>query len=132
MKVVVIDGQGGNIGRAIIEEIRSTKPGVQIIAIGTNASATTNMLKGGAHQGATGENPVKVCTRDADYILGPVGIAMADAMLGEITPSIAEAVGASSAHKILIPINKCVTIAGVDESLSLNEYIRLAVSRIGE
>lgn len=131
MKVVVIDGQGGNIGRAIVEEIRQKHPTVLVIAIGTNAAATTNMMKGGAQQGATGENPVKVCTRDADYILGPVGIAMADAMLGEITPAIAEAVGASVAHKILIPINKCVTIAGVDETMSLNEYIRIAVSKIG-
>ena len=80
--------------------------------------------------GATGENPVVLASRDADVIIGPIGIIMADSMYGEITPKMAEAVGASKARKILIPINKCVTVAGVDESRTISDYIKIAVSRI--
>ncbi|MGN1164220.1 MAG: DUF3842 family protein [Candidatus Ornithospirochaeta sp.] len=130
MKVVVIDGQGGNIGRRIVEEIKAKKPDVSVTAIGTNSSATAQMMKGGADQGATGENPVVLAMRDADVVVGPIGIILADSMLGEITPCMAEAVGASGARKILIPINRCVTIAGVDEGLSISDYIKLAVERI--
>lgn len=126
MKIVVIDGQGGSIGRAIVEKLTAKGLGDSLTCIGTNSTATANMLKGGARQGATGENPVKVACRDADYIVGPIGIVMADSMLGEITPEMANAVGASPAHKILIPVNKCVTVAGVMD-MSLNEYIDKAI-----
>lgn len=126
MKIVVIDGQGGSIGRAIAEKLVAKGLGDSLTCIGTNSTATANMLKGGARQGATGENPVKVACRDADYIVGPIGIVMADSMLGEITPEMANAVGASPAHKILIPVNKCVTVAGVMD-MSLNEYIDKAI-----
>lgn len=127
MKIVVIDGQGGSIGRAIVEKFTAKGLGDSLTCIGTNSTATANMLKGGAKQGATGENPVKVACRDADYIVGPIGIVMADSMLGEITPGMANAVGASRAHKILIPVNKCVTVAGVKD-MSLNEYIDKAIA----
>ena len=126
MKIVVIDGQGGSIGRAIVEKLVARGLDVHLVCIGTNATATANMLKGGAKQGATGENPVIVACRDADYIIGPIGIVMADSMLGEITPKMAAAVGASNAHKILIPVNKCVTVSGV-KPMSLNEYIEDAI-----
>lgn len=126
MKIVVIDGQGGSIGRAIVEKLVAKGLGDRLTCIGTNSTATAHMLKGGARQGATGENPVKVACRDADYIVGPIGIVMADSMLGEITPEMANAVGASPAHKILIPVNKCVTVAGVMD-MSLNEYIDKAI-----
>jgi NAD(P)-dependent dehydrogenase (short-subunit alcohol dehydrogenase family) len=129
MKIVVIDGQGGSIGRAIVEKLVSRGLGENLVCIGTNATATANMLKGGAKQGATGENPVIVACRDASYIIGPIGIVMADAMLGEITPKMAQAVGASNAHKILIPVNKCVTVSGV-KPMSLNEYIEDAISSL--
>lgn len=129
MKIVVIDGQGGSIGKAIVEKLVANGLGDSVICIGTNSTATANMLKGGAKQGATGENPVKVSCRDADYIVGPIGIVMADSMLGEITPEMANAVGASPAHKILIPVNKCVTVAGVMD-MSLNEYIEKAIASL--
>ena len=129
MKIVVIDGQGGSIGRAIVEKLVSRGLDENLVCIGTNATATANMLKGGAKQGATGENPVIVACRDASYVIGPIGIVMADAMLGEITPKMAQAVGASNAHKILIPVNKCVTVSGV-KPMSLNEYIEEAIGSI--
>ena len=130
MKIVVIDGQDGNIGRRIVEEIKAKKTGCEILAIGTNSTATALMMKGGADVGATGENPVVLASRDADVIIGPIGIILADSMYGEITPRMAEAIGASRARKILIPINKCVTVAGVDESMSISDYIKIAVDKI--
>ena len=130
MKIVVIDGQGGNIGRRIVEEIKAKKTGCEILAIGTNSTATALTMKGGADVGATGENPVVLASRDADVIIGPIGIILADSMYGEITPRMAEAIGASKARKILIPINKCVTVAGVDESMSISDYIKIAVDKI--
>ena len=130
MKIVVIDGQGGNIGKRVVEEIKANGIQSEVMAIGTNSTATAQMMKGGADIGATGENPVVLASRDADVIIGPIGIIMADSMYGEITPKMAEAVGARKARKILIPINKCVTVAGVDESRTISDYIKIAVSRI--
>lgn len=129
MKIVVIDGQGGSIGKAIVEQLVKKVDIESIFCIGTNSVATANMLKAGAKYGASGENPVVVACRDADYIIGPIGIIMADSMLGEISPLMAQSVGASNAHKILIPINKCLTVAGV-QNLSLGEYIKIAVDSI--
>lgn len=129
MKIVVLDGQGGSIGRAIVEGLLSKGLSHDLVCIGTNAAATQNMLKGGAKSGATGENAVIVASRDADYIIGPIGIVMADSMLGEITPQMARAVGASSAHKILIPVNKCVTVSGV-KPMSLTDYIAAAIGTL--
>lgn len=115
-KVVVIDGQGGRIGRELIEAIDKEMKQIEIIAIGTNSTATANMLKGGAHQAATGENAVAVACRSADIIAGPIGIISADALLGEITPAMAVAVGQSHARKILLPVNRCdMIVAGVAE-----------------
>ena len=129
MKIVVIDGQGGSIGKAIVEQLVKKVDVESIFCIGTNSVATANMLKAGAKYGASGENPVVVACRDADYIIGPIGIIMADSMLGEISPVMAQAVGASDAHKILIPINKCLTVAGV-QNLTLSDYIKIAVDSI--
>lgn len=129
MKIVVIDGQGGSIGKAIVEQLVKKVDIESIFCIGTNSVATANMLKAGAKYGASGENPVVVACRDADYIIGPIGIIMADSMLGEISPLMTQAVGASNAHKILIPINKCLTVAGV-QNLTLSDYIKIAVDSI--
>ena len=129
MKIVVIDGQGGSIGKAIVEQLVKKFDVESIFCIGTNSVATANMMKAGAKYGASGENPVVVACRDADYIIGPIGIIMADSMLGEISPLMAQAVGASNAHKILIPINKCLTVAGV-QNLTLSDYIKIAVDSI--
>lgn len=129
MKIVVIDGQGGSIGKAIVEQLVKKVDVESIFCIGTNSVATANMIKAGAKYGASGENPVVVACRDADYIIGPIGIIMADSMLGEISPLMAQAVGTSNAHKILIPINKCLTVAGV-QNLTLSDYIKIAVDSI--
>jgi prephenate dehydrogenase len=120
MQVLIIDGQGGRIGRQLVERIRAAALPVEITAVGTNSTATAAMLKGGADQAATGENAVVVCSRSADVIIGPVGIVIADALLGEITEKMAVAVGRSSAKKLLLPVNLCGnTVVGVpDVSIS--------------
>lgn len=107
MKTVIIDGQGGRIGSLLVEKLKSSGIDTEIIAIGTNSIATAAMLRSGADAGATGENPVVVACRDADFIMGPVGILAADSLLGEVTPVMAQAVAASYAEKILLPVNKC-------------------------
>ena len=114
MNILVIDGQGGQLGGQIVKSILANFGEVKITAVGTNAAATATMLKAGAHQAATGENPVIVACRKADVIVGPIGIVIADAMLGEITPAMAVAVGQAEAKRILLPINKCENlVAGV-------------------
>ena len=116
MNLLVIDGQGGQLGSSIIKAVTERFPDVNITAVGTNANATASMVKAGAKKAATGENPVVVASLKADIIIGPVGIVIADALLGEITPRMAEAVGKSSAVRILIPMNKCDSIiAGVPD-----------------
>lgn len=124
MKLVIIDGQGGKMGRTVIEQLKKNLPDIEIYAIGTNSIATSAMLKAGADYGATGENPVIVGARTADIIIGPIGIVIADALMGEITPAMSAAIGQSSAYKILIPVNRCNHyIAGCGEH-SLGEYIK--------
>lgn len=112
MNILVIDGQGGRLGKQVIETVRKNFPESRITAVGTNAMATAAMLKGGADEGATGENPVIVACRRADYIIGPIGIVIADALLGEVTPKMAAAVGQSDAVRILIPMNRCDNLGG--------------------
>ena len=126
MKIVVIDGQGGKIGKTIIEHLKAADSTSEVIAIGTNALATAAMLKAGADNGATGENPVVIASRTADVIVGPIGIIAADSMLGEITPKMAEAIGQSSAKKVLIPVSKCFEVAGVQD-MPLSQYVTEAV-----
>ena len=92
-KIVVIDGQGGRLGQMVVEGIKKEGLTAELVAIGTNSSATAAMLKAGADAAATGENPVVVACRTADVIVGPIGIVAADSLLGEITPAMAVAVG---------------------------------------
>ena len=115
MNILVIDGQGGRLGRKLVENIRKTCPDAAITAVGTNSMATESMMNSGcADHLATGENAVIVACRSAQIIVGPFGIATADAMLGEISPAMANAVASSSAYRILIPMNLCNTyVAGV-------------------
>ena len=122
MKVLIIDGQGGGLGRQLVTVIKERYPQVEVMAVGTNSLATGAMLRAGADQAATGENSVVVASARADVIMGPVGIVIADSMLGEITPKMALAVGQSSAKRILIPVNLCDNIiVGVsDTSMSKN------------
>ena len=127
MKIVIMDGQGGRLGKLLVEEVRARLPQAQIYAFGTNTAATATMLKAGAHFGATGENPVVRGVADADAVLGPVGIVVAHAILGEVTPAMAEAVGGCRARKFLVPMNSCgVLVAGVQEN-SLPAYVAQAV-----
>ena len=130
MKIVVIDGQGGRLGRLLVEQVRMQLPQARIYALGTNAVATAAMLKAGADFGATGENPVVRGVQDADGVLGPVGVVVANAILGEVTPAMAEAVGSCQAKKFLVPMNSCgVVVAGVEE-LSLPAYVTGAVDAL--
>ncbi len=132
MNVLVIDGQGGNIGRQLVKMISEQIPDAQLRAVGTNSIATANMIKGGTSNAATGENSVVVCSRWADVIVGPIGIVIADAMMGEVTETMAAAVGRSNAVKVLIPMNRCNTvIAGVD-ACSTNALLDDALRRIKE
>jgi len=103
--ILVMDGQGGRLGALAVQALRETGSNIpfELIAVGTNSAATAAMLKAGADAGATGENPARVCTADADVIIAPVGMVIADSMLGEVTPEIARCVGASRALKLLIP-----------------------------
>ena len=127
MKILVIDGQGGGLGRQLVGAVRAQYPDLEILAVGTNSASTSAMLKAGASQAATGENAVRVCCRKADVILGPVGIVIADAMLGEITPAMASAVGQSPAKRILVPVNQCDNlIAGIPEQ-SMSKFVQSAV-----
>ena len=130
MNILVIDGQGGRLGAQLIKEIRTRLPQSRIMAVGTNSVATAAMLKAGAEESATGENPVVVACRKADVIVGPVGIVIADAMLGEITEKMACAVARAASKRILIPMNRCDhIIAGVGEQ-SLSALIADAVDKI--
>ena len=127
MKIVVIDGQGGGMGRSIVQLLRRELPEAHLVAVGTNAVATSAMLKAGAPVGATGENAVAVACRKADIIVGPVGIVIADSLFGEITPAMAAAVGQSGAKRVLIPFNHCDNIlVGVSE-LSVGALLQEAV-----
>lgn len=130
MKIIVIDGQGGKMGQGVIAQLKKLHPELDITAIGTNSIATSAMLKAGADAGATGENPVIVASRDADLIIGPIGIVIANSLLGEITPPMAEAIGSSRAKKILIPVNKCNHYVVGCGDLSLSEYISLVLEQV--
>ena len=130
MNILVMDAQGGGIGKQVVTAVRTRFPDVTITAVGTNAAATTAMLRAGADEGATGENAAVVCCRKADVIIGPVGIVIADAMLGEVTPRIAVAVGQSAAKRILIPVNHCANfIAGVAD-MSVGRLVDSVVAEL--
>lgn len=123
MKILIIDGQGGGVGRQLVENIKGAFPEAEILAVGTNALATQAMMKAGAEHGATGENAVLAACRSAEVIIGPIGIVVADSLYGEITPKMAKAVGQSPAKKLLIPINHCETIIVGVPDLGLKKLI---------
>lgn len=130
MKTLVIDGQGGQLGSQLIKAIRNKYDDMYIMAVGTNATATASMMKAGANQGATGENPVIVASRKADVIIGPIGIVIADALLGEITSKMAVAIGQSDATKILIPINKCENLVAGVQNLTTTALIEDTLKKL--
>lgn len=131
MRIAVIDGQGGGIGKAIVEKIRACfGDDIEILALGTNALATALMLKAGANEGASGENAIVVNAPKVDLIIGSIGIISANSMLGELSPLMAKAVAESQAKKVLIPLNRCnIFVAGL-KSEPLPHYIEDAVEMI--
>ncbi|MDR3278610.1 MAG: DUF3842 family protein [Oscillospiraceae bacterium] len=134
MTIAVVDGQGGGIGRAVVEKLKKElPPGHDIVALGTNALATSAMLKAGADEGATGENAVVVNAARADIIVGAIGIISANSMLGELTPRMARAVSESGALKLLLPLNRCnIEVAGTDKNTPLPVLIDRLVQAVAE
>lgn len=136
MTILVIDGQGGKLGKSLVENIKKAFPQADLMAVGTNSAAAEAMRRAGADQTATGENPVLVACRRAQIIVGPIGIAIADALMGEISPAMANAVASSSAYRVLIPMNLCDTyVAGVNQKSSAiiddaMEHIRQLLAQI--
>ncbi|NOY78109.1 MAG: DUF3842 family protein [Calditrichaeota bacterium] len=131
MKIAIIDGQGGGLGSSIIQKLKENLSSEdEILAFGTNAIATSQMMKSGAQKGASGENAICRNAPRVDLIIGPIGILLANAMLGEVTPAIAEAVASSPAHKIVLPITTCnVDVVGKNSD-SLPEMIRQIVEKV--
>ena len=133
MTIMVIDGQGGKMGKGLVEMLKKSCPEEEILAIGTNSIATAAMLKAGADAGATGENPAVVTSRTADIIVGPMGIVIADSLMGEITPAIAVAIGQSRAQKVLLPVNShCGKIVVGVRELTLSRIMDEAVEVLRE
>lgn len=130
MKILVVDGQGGGIGKSIIEALRAVEVKDEIYACGTNAAASANMHKAGADHSATGENAIVCNARTADVITGPIGVVMSDALLGEITPAMAQALASSKAVRVLVPLNKCNTIIVGVSSSTLSQNIAEAAEKI--
>lgn len=131
MKIAVIDGKGGGMGRAIVDKLKQYENlKAEIIVLGTNSLATSNMLKAGGVNGATGENAIVCMSQKVDYIIGPLAIIAANSMMGEVTPRMAEAVSSSDAKKILLPISKChIDVVGV-EGLQLKDILDKIIEHI--
>lgn len=130
MNILIIDAQGGGIGRQLIAAIRENIQDAVITAVGTNTTATAAMLKAGADRAATGENAVVVNSRKADVIIGPIGIVIADAMLGEITPRMANAVAQSDARRLLIPVSHCDNVVVGVNTLNIGKLIQAVIAEL--
>lgn len=131
-KVLVIDGQGGGLGRQLVSALAAACPEAELTAVGTNSLAANAMLKAGASRAATGENAVVVNCRHADVIVGPIGIVIADALLGEITPAMAAAVCQSGAKRVLVPINHCENyVVGVPDQ-PVSQLVAVAAQKVKE
>ena len=123
MNILIIDAQGGGMGRQLVTSVKKEFPQVEVTAVGTNALASSNMLKAGADHAATGENAV---------IVGPIGIAIADSMYGEITPAMAAAVGQSNVKKLLIPINQCNNVIVGVKDMSMSDMLEAVIEQLRE
>jgi hypothetical protein len=122
--ILVVDGQGGGLGKSVIEKLREAKLNADIIAVGTNSVATGVMLRAGADNAATGENALVYNAGLADFIVGPIGMISANSMLGEISAAMAGAIASAPGMKLLIPLNKCnLYVGGVSEDTGIAEKI---------
>ena len=130
MRVLIIDGQGGGLGRQLVTAVKEYDQDIEVLAVGTNSAATNAMLKAGADQAATGENSVVVASERVDVIMGPMGIVIADSMLGEITSRMAVAVGQSRAKRILIPVNLCDNIVVGVSDASMGKNVQNAIDAL--
>ena len=130
MKILVVDGQGGGVGRQLVAQIKQAFPDMQLMAVGTNTIATSAMLKSGADNAATGDNAVIVAARKADVIVGPLGIAVADSLGGEITPAMANAVAQADAKRILLPFRNCDNVIVGVSDFTLGTLIQHAVEEL--
>ena len=128
MKILIIDGQGGGLGRQLVTAVKEQYPEIEVLAVGTNSAATNAMLRAGAYRAATGENSVVVASGQADVIMGPLGMVIADSMLGEITPRMALAVGQSRAKRILVPVSQCDNIVAGTQDISMAQNVQNAVA----
>ncbi len=128
MKILIIDGQGGGLGRQLVTAVKEQYPEIEVLAVGTNSAATNAMLRAGADRAATGENSVVVASGQADVIMGPLGMVIADSMLGEITPRMALAVGQSRAKRILVPVSQCDNIVAGTQDISMAQNVQNAVA----
>ena len=130
--IVVIDGKGGGVGSALISRLKAENVPARVLALGTNALATSAMLRAGADEGATGENAVVFNAHRADILLGPIGVLTPNGLLGEVSPRMAEAIGGSEAVKILLPSQRCSIRLAVGEAQPLQFYLEQAVRLLGE
>ena len=128
--VIVIDGQGGRIGKMLVEQLTTKAEQIDLVCVSTNSIATSAMMKAGVARGATGENAVIVNSRTANFIIGPLGIVIADSMLGEISPAMACAVGQSPAVRLLIPLNLCNNVIVGAGTLGIKEMIALTIAEL--
>lgn len=131
LKIGVIDGQGGGIGSLIVKRLRDEfGDAIEILALGTNAAATTTMMKSRANKGATGENAIVWNAGRVDLITGPLSIVLPNAMLGELTPKMAEAIVSSNIKKILLPLNQeGIDVTGVEKE-PLPHMVEKLIERI--
>ncbi len=130
INILIIDAQGGGVGKQLVSAIKQNIPTALVRAVGTNSAATSAMLKAGADSAATGENAILVGCRKADVIMGPIGIVIADSLFGEITPTMAKAIGQSNAKRILIPFNHCDNIIVGISDLSIGKLIQAAIDEL--
>ncbi|WP_269476801.1 DUF3842 family protein [Hominibacterium faecale] len=130
MVIAVVDGQGGGIGRAVVEKIKAAMPAAHVIGLGTNSVATGQMLRAGADDGATGENAIVHNMQHVDIVVGVIGILNANSMMGELTPAMASAIGGSHTYKVLLPINRCHIHVVSVEDVPLGKHIDHAIEAI--
>ncbi|MCX8006686.1 MAG: DUF3842 family protein [Coriobacteriia bacterium] len=137
MRVLVVDGMGGRIGQEVVVRLRQVfGERIEVLAVGTNSTATTAMLKAGANRGATGENAMRVTVREADVVIGPLSLVVPDSMMGEVTPGMAQALASSSARKVMLPLtNPRIDLVGVTKTPLphlLDEAVSIVSSMLGK